>query len=366
MNRKNFRDKDLKNNYLRVDREGCYGEKYEETLLYKQNIPGILTFYELKENDESMLVYELNGKMSWVEMLQGKRMGCYIMESFIKSLVRVMETVDEFLLEPSDLVMEMSFIFTDNMEWFFLYIPGYKDDFWIQMGKLGEEWLNWVDYGDERAVLWAYTFYERVHKENCKIQDLSEIIRINLNKENQGENLTVETEDRKMDIPVRMDNKQISYFTKFKQVLQQKNWCFFKRKQKNAETNEFYEIKKDMGDTLPILNMDVQSETFYGLQSQKAFLLIPVGENETPVICVEKFPFLLGRAPEEADGCLMCQQVSRLHARLDRQKLDVLIVDMNSANGTFRNNERLKPGVEYTLHTGDILKLADQEFICQF
>ena len=46
MNRENCRDKDLKNTYLWVDREEKYGEKYEEILLYKQSVPGLISFYE--------------------------------------------------------------------------------------------------------------------------------------------------------------------------------------------------------------------------------------------------------------------------------------------------------------------------------
>lgn len=49
MNRENQRDKDLKNTYLRVNREGKYGEAFEENLLYKQSVPGLLSFYEVQE-----------------------------------------------------------------------------------------------------------------------------------------------------------------------------------------------------------------------------------------------------------------------------------------------------------------------------
>ncbi|MEI3267427.1 MAG: DUF6382 domain-containing protein [Frisingicoccus sp.] len=111
MNRENRRDKDLKNTYLRVDREEKYGEKYEEILLYKQSVPGLITFYEAGEDEEKGLVYILNHQKSFLEALGGGRMTCAHMESLIKSLVRVMETIDEYLLEPSNLVVEMAYIF---------------------------------------------------------------------------------------------------------------------------------------------------------------------------------------------------------------------------------------------------------------
>lgn len=176
MNRESQRDKDLKNTYLRVSREGKYGEAFEENLLYKQSVPGLLSFYEVQEEGEAVLVYGLNHKKSCLEILDGKRMDCEWMENFIHSLVRVLETVDEYLLDLSNLVIEMAYIFEGDGQWEYIYIPGYKEDFWRQMGKLGEEWLNYVDYKNEKAVLWAYTFYQKVHGESCVINDLLDIL----------------------------------------------------------------------------------------------------------------------------------------------------------------------------------------------
>lgn len=51
MNREHRRSKDLKNTYLWVNREGHYGERYEEILLCRHSIPGLLNFYEIEEND---------------------------------------------------------------------------------------------------------------------------------------------------------------------------------------------------------------------------------------------------------------------------------------------------------------------------
>lgn len=99
---------------------------------------------------------------------------------------------------------------------------------------------------------------------------------------------------------------------------------------------------------------------------KKTFVLIPAGETEMPVIRVENFPFLLGRNVDEADACLDCPKISRIHARLEGHIPEVKVVDLSSANGTYRNDERLTPGKAYTLNTGDILKLADLEFICQW
>ena len=93
---------------------------------------------------------------------------------------------------------------------------------------------------------------------------------------------------------------------------------------------------------------------------------IPMGGINTEVIRFENVPALIGRALEEVDVCLSDLRVSRIHARIDYKNGQVVIVDMNSSNGSYRNGEKLKSGEAYSLHAGDIIKLADFEFICQW
>lgn len=362
MNRESRRDKDLKNTYLWVDREGSYGEKYEEILLYKQSVPGLITFYEVEENEEKGLVYVLEHQNSFLEELAGKRMTCAHMKSFIKSLVQVMETIDEYLLEPSNLVVEMSYIFGSIEGWKYVYIPGYGEDFWRQMEKLSEEWLNYVDYGNEKAVLWAYTFYQKVHGESCFPEELLEIL--NLEKSDavdkpqmiQEESVLRENEKEKN---VKKEGLAEYLTRRFKKIVSGK-------KRRNEDVFEdFYGSKTNLGETCPDLGEVTDALNFQKKQEQ-TFVLIPMGDNEMPVIHVDHFPFLLGRAPEEVDILLNNLKISRIHARLEGNGQEVKIVDLSSANGTCRNEECLKPGAEYVLHSGDILKLADLEFICQW
>ena len=90
-------------------------------------------------------------------------------------MIQMMHMMDEYLLDPSNLVMEMDYFYENGDGLYFIYIPGYQADFWTQMEKLSEVCLNYVDYGDERAVLWAYAFYEKVHGDMCSVETLDEI-----------------------------------------------------------------------------------------------------------------------------------------------------------------------------------------------
>ena len=350
MERKNRRERDLKNTYLWVDREDQYGEDYEEVLLYKKEIPGLLSFYEVEEDGEKGLVYNLQGKISWIENIRDARMRCSQIECFIYALVDVLEAIDEYLLDPSNLVVEMEYIFGNRDRWEFVYIPGYHVDFWRQMEKLGEEWLSRVDYGDERAVLWVYTFYKKVHEPFCAVGDLVEILRMEKKKPDRPQEKEIQEGEEQAMIEHQTVKKKVGIF----------DWIAQKLHKKDGE-DDFFKVTEGMGDTET--HLDIKTDVLN--MEEGALLLIPVGDNQMNMLRVDHYPVIVGRSPEEADLCLNNPKVSRLHARIDVKGRDKILVDMNSSNGTYLNDERMKAGQAYILHTGDTIRIADIEYMCQ-
>lgn len=360
MNRENHVERDLKGSYLWVNREGICGEKYEELMLEKQRISNLIAFYETETGGEEWFVYRLESKKSFLECLGNHRMCCSQMEAFIKSLIQVMEVVDTYLLEPSNLVLEMPFIFEDGDVWEYIYIPGYKIDFWKQMEKLSEEWLNYVDYGDEKAVLWAYTFYEKVHSQGCSLEMLQDILQLEKNMQPVYENIVQEDLTTYSNVKNPVSSKKFGWFSRFKEKAEVKLKSSKRREER--EISDFFSKKNHLEDTSPSLEIPAFAES----NDMNVLTLIPVGENEHSVLRLNEMPALLGRAKSEVDIWLEYPGISRIHARFEEVDSKVKIVDMNSSNGTYRNGQRLKPGDAYDLYSGDIIKLADLEFICQW
>jgi DNA-binding response OmpR family regulator len=52
-------------------------------------------------------------------------------------------------------------------------------------------------------------------------------------------------------------------------------------------------------------------------------------------------------------------EISRLHARLTSDHLNVILEDIDSTNGTFVNGRRLEPGEAYRLRAGDVVRFAN-------
>lgn len=359
MNREYHVEKDLKGQYLWIDREGIWGEAYEENILRKQKITGLIPFYETENMGEVHLVYSLEYRKNFIGTLKNGRMKCLQMESLIKSMIQMMHMMDEYLLDPSNLVMEMDYFYENGDGWDFIYIPGYQADFWTQMEKLSEVWLNYVDYGDERAVLWAYAFYEKVHGDMCSVETLDEITQMEKTIMNKTSVSYIAEDGGSMDHKDHLKKDKATFW----QYIRKKMKCRTEKySKKEKEVSEFFRKENTLEDTCPVLNLTEE----FDISEGKTMIWIPMGGINTEVIRFENVPALIGRALEEVDVCLSDLRVSRIHARIDYKNGQVVIVDMNSSNGSYRNGEKLKSGEAYSLHAGDIIKLADFEFICQW
>lgn len=85
--------------------------------------------------------------------------------------------------------------------------------------------------------------------------------------------------------------------------------------------------------------------------------LIQEGEHAGKTVELNGFPFTIGRA-RECNYVLDSSEISRLHAQLTSEHLNVLLEDMGSTNGTFVNGRRLESGEQYRLRAGDVIHFA--------
>lgn len=359
MNRENYIEKDIKGTSLWIQREGIFGEDYEEMILHRNPIQGLIPFYEMENMGESYLVYRIAYRRNFVQKLDGGRMNCEHMKSFIKALIYIIHMLDEYLMEPSNLILEMDHIYEEQETWSFIYVPGYQEDFWRQMEKLSEEWLNYVDYGDEKAVLWAYSFYEKVHGYGCSVEELYDITKLEKSMAYIGLDEEEVVSDVRVDYGYTEKKKKMRWWQKIKEKKSLKNR---KKKEAQEEISDFFKKDNRLEDTCPMIELPQA----YNQNSNKVLTLIPMGETKASVIRLDKIPVLIGRASDEVDLWFDDVNISRIHARLDYKNGQVVIVDMNSVNGTYRNGEQLKAGDSYELFAGDTIKLADMEFICQW
>lgn len=77
--------------------------------------------------------------------------------------------------------------------------------------------------------------------------------------------------------------------------------------------------------------------------------------------------FLLGKRPELVNGAITNNPtISRVHCKIQYRNGRYYIMDLDSANGTFLNQQKLVSHQAAELHNGDYIKLSNSEFIVSF
>ncbi|BAT89120.1 hypothetical protein LR48_Vigan09g202800 [Vigna angularis] len=99
------------------------------------------------------------------------------------------------------------------------------------------------------------------------------------------------------------------------------------------------------------------------------WLLEPVGDGDTRhigykvempgVYEIASSEVTVGRVPDKADLVIPVATVSGVHARIQKKEGNLLVTDLDSTNGTFINDKRLRPGVAATLSPGSSITFGD-------
>ncbi|MBQ6368615.1 MAG: FHA domain-containing protein [Parasporobacterium sp.] len=103
------------------------------------------------------------------------------------------------------------------------------------------------------------------------------------------------------------------------------------------------------------------------LEQKRKRRLVGIGRQEGNVIEITRYPFLIGKLEGEMDCIIDRPSVSRMHARISENKQSTagscFIEDFNSTNGTYINGIRIEPYRKRAVNAGDVIRLADQEFV---
>ncbi|OWM69072.1 uncharacterized protein LOC116211955 [Punica granatum] len=99
------------------------------------------------------------------------------------------------------------------------------------------------------------------------------------------------------------------------------------------------------------------------------WLLQPIGDGDTRhigfkvempgVFEIASNEVTVGRLPEKADMVIPVATVSGLHARIQKTGGNLLVTDLDSTNGTFINEKRLRPGVAAAASPGSRITFGD-------
>lgn len=155
-------------NYIRTE-EVKPGDYITEMLIHN-NIDGFVGARLKSRNAENLIVYPISGFVPLTQLVEIKRFKAEEMEALIRSFIRAMRSMDEYLLPSNRLIVEPEHIYQNyGKKNEFLWIYGGKETQGGKIVHLFEFLLDKVDNRDDRAVSMVYSLYQ-----SCKNYELLE------------------------------------------------------------------------------------------------------------------------------------------------------------------------------------------------
>ena len=107
------------------------------------------------------------------------------------------------------------------------------------------------------------------------------------------------------------------------------------------------------------LRQDYSETVFIDTRKQNMeYKLYALDKKNKKHIELTQFPFTIGKMAGCVDCVLTDDSISRLHARIEKQNEKILLTDMNSTNGTYKNGLRMEPSETVELEPGDEIRFG--------
>lgn len=407
-------ERERMNNYMVIDcEEWLERTAYANKLLESTRVEGFMN-YEIRELDgKQSIYYELNYKTSLKQVLGDLQFDYEKVENIVRSIVSVLEKTEEYLLCTDCILWNSDCIFievtTGNL--MFTYYP-VVDKQHNSLKKLLTELLQYIDKQDQEVYMYWMGFYNTVTNVDNTIESMRMYIKNHMRahreipllqepyiqeevssvKKHTGfvpiiilslvnfavlvllligvwtyqyvwvlvvtlfllfVAILVKVPSEKEDDPDRImeDYKRI-YLDSTKQT---------EEEIVSFENTGIYPSIKDSWETIKgqettILTMD---RTDIVIEEQpKVWCFKSMKPKAYPDIEFGKTNIVIGTMRNGCNYILKENGISRMHAKILQKDDGLYLLDMNSTNGTFLNEERLIGGTEYLLNEGDVISLA--------
>lgn len=415
--------KDMYGNYMVIKAQEGQELTYSLKMLLNNKIKGILNLDIHVADNKMEFQYDITSKQTIIAYVEHNQLGFEQLKTILMGIFFSIEQGKEFLLRENDFILTPEYIFiqSPNLEVDLCYFVGYSQDVNRQVSSLLESLMNKVDYTDEKAVVMIYGLYKLSKENNSVLEQLKEFINKKPVIEEEIEVKKREDFQNNIKIP-RMEEKikeekeilvhspitictgifslitvitlfvslwrlkflldttktfgavlilitgeayllsklfssknkvsKIIEKTKYVDPVQPKEWEETYNIDIDEEEKTCLLMEEDMDKTM-LLKEAVQGETFL-LRAEN-----PAQYHNIPII---EFPFFVGKLESKVNYTINSTAISRFHAKIECIGNQYFITDLNSTNGTFVNNIRLKANETKELQENEKLSFANITF----
>lgn len=147
---------------------------YQMKMVCQNTIHGLCPMSVRQFNNESILYYDISGRISIKHMYMGNKMTAPDFRDFILGLQKMLESMKEYLLDINKILMDFEYIYTDSEKkmLFFCYYPEKTEDFFTSLHKVLNTVIEFADHTDKETVIFSYGLQRLGSQENITISEL--------------------------------------------------------------------------------------------------------------------------------------------------------------------------------------------------
>lgn len=368
----------LQSNYERVHLQDQPDEqRYQYCILTRGGIRGLLPCSLRYINGEAYLYYDITSRQNVAQLYDRQVIDRAWVRDFFWSYEQVTQELGRFLLDEKNILVYPEQIFEDlgSRNFFFLYLPYNEEGNGFE--RLLEFVLEHMDYEDVELVECMYFLYEQYEKHGevyLQNQIFTDVQRLEIKaadgteyvpeRDFNGKKIS-EEEILALRDPIETAVQEMEEMPVKKGLLERLGL----RKKKSVKKAEYKERMVVVMEGRAVAEEPEYDEEDYGRtvyieqrpeESGVRKLYTPDGRVAATL---DKDVFVIGKQREESDLILEDDTISRLHARICKEDDIVLLEDLNSTNGTFKNGLRLQPYEKRRLEEGDEVRFGKLLFV---
>lgn len=379
--------------YLKLAGHGV--ETVGDRMFYYQQIPGFLPMEVAWVNGQKQYVYDISGKITLEKFYLERSFDLADLVYIFGQIIDLPEKLGKYLLDGNGAVLQEEYLYIDarTKEIAAVFFPGSPFQGISAIGRLLEFVMDRMKQRDPQLSSFIYGMHRLIKQEGTTRQQLKSYIREYEKKEKQWTEAEYESE-------------VYSHFP-------EKDTGMRETEERREVADRKYKLLKDYlasvvllsaGLLIPVILwyygcflQPVSGETdwamgagafcfFLGVSGYGAWrlwpkkrasilwekdfadrqkvCLIPCQSQEEP-LPVSHFPFLLGSERESVDGFITAGGVSGIHARILQEGGQIIVMDEESKNGTFYNNQKLVPWQKKRVQDGDLLRFGQGEYVVE-
>ncbi|MDO4267123.1 MAG: DUF6382 domain-containing protein [Eubacteriales bacterium] len=170
--------REMKHNYMILESEDACKNTFECRMLASNRIEGLLHFHLRQTDGKDQFCYEITSKQPLSRILESQSIQEPQVRRILLDLARVLDQMERYLLPEGCIMLEPDYIYLEP-ETFRLWlcaVPGGRNCFPDDCGRLMEYLLGKVDHQDRDCVVLAYELYQETRRENYGIEDLLRLL----------------------------------------------------------------------------------------------------------------------------------------------------------------------------------------------